>query len=310
MTFKPSEGEYWYARLLNGKWGVFWTHPNYEGWHRLVAEFPNEARAESYVEVSNMCLGDQESEGTWEEVEAPPKLLPPPSHDVKINRMVEPMAQKLIADLPELFEQFPDGITSGIVRDRYGVNYNDACEALRYVDTCGLGKWLYQDGQGGGKRLFPPNADVEERELTYRQEAVLLALQKMADEHGCVSSAHKDIAAAAMVSTGGLTTHLWALERKKFIMTAKPATHNGATTAVFQILRSVDNSQHLLSILEKAGVPMTNAQIAAAMGVSDGEATRRRQEVEDQIEVTRDGKFKLVSLRPTLKDEDRSTKHM
>lgn len=51
----------------------------------------------------------------------------------------------------------------------------------------------------------------------------------------------------------------------------------------------------VLIALRKAGRPLTNAELARALGVSEGEATKARRRVADQIIETRDGRRVLIS---------------
>lgn len=61
-------------------------------------------------------------------------------------------------------------------------------------------------------------------------------------------------------------------------------------------------SKHpVVKALEDAGRPLTNRQLARAMAVSDGEASKRWQEVADQLDVCRQGKHRILSLRRQMK---------
>lgn len=52
-----------------------------------------------------------------------------------------------------------------------------------------------------------------------------------------------------------------------------------------------------ISAIEKAGRPVCNNELARLMSVSPGEASKRWQEVADQLDVCREGKFVILSLK-------------
>ena len=53
----------------------------------------------------------------------------------------------------------------------------------------------------------------------------------------------------------------------------------------------------IVAALEAAGRPMTVSELARAMGVTRGEASRRWREAGRLVDVERVGKFVVVSLR-------------
>lgn len=53
----------------------------------------------------------------------------------------------------------------------------------------------------------------------------------------------------------------------------------------------------VIQALETANRPLTNRELARAMSVSDGEASKRWQEVAGHLDVCRQGKYRLLSLR-------------
>ena len=53
----------------------------------------------------------------------------------------------------------------------------------------------------------------------------------------------------------------------------------------------------VLSALRKAGRPLTNDELADAMSVTKGEASKRRQEVQDRLIEKREGRYLMVSAR-------------
>lgn len=53
----------------------------------------------------------------------------------------------------------------------------------------------------------------------------------------------------------------------------------------------------VLEALRKAKRPLTNDELAAAMGVTKGEATKRRQEIADSLIEKREGRFLMVAAR-------------
>jgi len=66
---------------------------------------------------------------------------------------------------------------------------------------------------------------------------------------------------------------------------------------VVQLRQSVAGKHPVLSALEVAGKPMTNTELAEAMGVCGGESTKRRREVAHLLDEVTIGKFVMVSLK-------------
>jgi DNA-binding transcriptional ArsR family regulator len=61
----------------------------------------------------------------------------------------------------------------------------------------------------------------------------------------------------------------------------------------------IGNRHQILNALASAGRPMTVSELARAMKVTRGEASRRWREAGDLVDTRRDGKFVVVSLRRT-----------
>lgn len=60
---------------------------------------------------------------------------------------------------------------------------------------------------------------------------------------------------------------------------------------------SLAGKHPVIAALELAGKPLTNSELAEAMGVCGGEATKRRREVVDLIDETVAGKFVMIGLK-------------
>ena len=52
----------------------------------------------------------------------------------------------------------------------------------------------------------------------------------------------------------------------------------------------------VIAALEKAGKPLSNGELARQMGVTAGEASKRRKEVENLLRIWRDGQHVMASL--------------
>jgi hypothetical protein len=260
MTFDARKGMYWHARQPNGKWGVFWTHPDYNGWHNCIAEFASEDRAESYATCENDLLGDETAvDFGAERKEQPPKLLPPPPG---------PLAPKpdgnvyrtIVNDLPTLLQQYPQGVTSGTIMAKYGIRYDEAAAILRSIHQAGLAKWVYLDGTGRGKTLVSNETPERITDLTIVQERMLNAMAKNADKHACCTMPYGDLATEAGIKNNSVSAVLYALEKKGYIMLAKPAALNGSSPATYQVLRGPGVTRGSVLTPQR---PMTNAALTA-----------------------------------------------
>lgn len=247
--FKVTDGHYWYARMPDGRWSVFWWHPSQGDWHKFIAAFSTEDRAESYVMCENDCLHDEFA--LSDEKLEPPKQLPPPSRLPQVLegkplppvRLSPNFASDLLSALPDLFAAHPDGVTSDLVMKQFGVKYSDVLDAMRWLHLSGAGHWVHIRGRPGNKKiLLPPDAQVEDHVLSDRQERVFEVMRRHADQYGCITKPMKEIAAEANVSSGSIAQIVYALENKGFVMMAKPASRNGVSSAVYQIIRDADAS--------------------------------------------------------------------
>jgi len=239
------DGHYWCARLPSGQFGVFWYHPDARDVHRLVATFLSEDRAESYVAAENGCLtAPQQGEDFVDQQQimaalAPKSqiaelLVPPARRKTLLEARRDDLAQRMIDDLPAMFQSFPSGFTASDVIEKYGVPYARASEMLRFLDRLGAGRYVYVNGRGGPKIFIPPNSEFSESELTVRQTRVLEAAQQLADRYGLVSASSKQISSIAEISEGSISAILYALEKKGYLMLAQPGGPHGA--AVYQIV--------------------------------------------------------------------------
>lgn len=239
MTFDVTKGLYWYTRMPDGRWGVFWSHPTLGDWHRMVASFSLENRAETYCCVENDCLELDENRPDVT-IDVPPKMLAPPSRiarePVPNRANLQQFADQFLAELPTLFLKHPEGLTTDFLRTNYGASYAAAVEAMKWVHHIGEGQWVYRRGTSHRKTLLPPDAVIEEHDLTENQERVFEAMREMADQFGCISKRYRDIAAQARIGLGSLSPALQALQKKGYIMLAKPAASNGTSPSVYQIL--------------------------------------------------------------------------
>jgi len=148
-----------------------------------------------------------------------------------------PSPDQMLADLKEMFELLPDGITSQHFMERYRLPYNDALASLRWLHDNGHAQWVYKGGRpGAGKVLLPPNVKYTENDLSVRQEKVLQALIEGAHE-GVVSMTFVEISHIAGVSFNGMGAHLWALEKKGYIRLAQPYDKSRGKPAVYRILK-------------------------------------------------------------------------
>lgn len=53
----------------------------------------------------------------------------------------------------------------------------------------------------------------------------------------------------------------------------------------------------MFTILEAAGKPLTNSELAKAMGVCGGESTKRRREVAGLVDERTSAKFVMIGLK-------------
>lgn len=236
MTFEVTKGSYWHARQPSGKWCVFWTHPDYDGWHKVIAEFASEDRAESYATCENDLLDGTSNDFGDERKQQPPKLLPPPPGPV-VPVSDRNVYRAIVNDLPTLLQQYPQGVTSGTIMSRYNIRYDDATAVLRSIHQAGLAKWVYLDGTGKGKTLVSNETPERITDLTIVQERMLNAMARNADKHACCSKPYGELADDAGIKCNSVSAVLYALEKKGYIMLAKPAALNGSSPATYQVLR-------------------------------------------------------------------------
>lgn len=243
---RAATGEYFPIPMPDGKWAVVWAHEDNDGWLRIIAEFRSEERACYFADTENELASEYIL--LDEHVEQPPALLPPPERRDRISAGDEPQTVRItysqfLKDLPDLFREQPKGLTSGFVMKRYQANYNDACEVLRFADHDGKGQWVYADRSHRGKVLLPPGVEYTEWDLTTNQAALLAVLCKLADERGVVQASYVHLAKEAGIKTNGVNTILYSLEKKGYIMMAKPGAPNGSYPPIFQILKRDDEGQ-------------------------------------------------------------------
>ena len=58
----------------------------------------------------------------------------------------------------------------------------------------------------------------------------------------------------------------------------------------------VDNESQVIRVLKQAGKPLTNGQLAEAIGCSQGQATKLRRKVKHRLIEWRQGKYVFVTL--------------
>jgi hypothetical protein len=243
---------YWVGKSPRGLWGLFWSPSPDAEWHRLVGEFRDLAMANHAAETFPAQSDTKESPEVTKPAPPKPTKAPAQSSPIpKLHPQLEEKRQAIVADLPELLSGNPLGVTSGIIMHRYGLNYNDATSVLRNIDSAGLAKWVYVDGRGGGKRMFALDRDVQESDLSVNQEKVLRTLISNADQHRCVEMSFLKISELSGVPHGSISTIIWALSKKNYIMVARPASRDGKSSAVLQLLPPAENLPPLPETISK-----------------------------------------------------------
>jgi hypothetical protein len=243
-----SSGLYWVTTLPDGEHAVMWTQIAFPKWHQQVATFAARARAENYAEMENE--GHATGVRLPDEQAAPPNALPatlvPPGvttsvaptpafqvFPTPVKLRGEALVERIKAELPDLFEIFPHGVTARDIGERYSAAYHDVAAALRYLDASKLARWVSPNA-GVRKLLLPIESEVREPDLTAIQETVLKALVTAKDKNDLVNLTPLELSHLSMVNKVSLTPALGTLERKGYIMLAKPGGPKSPPT--YQVL--------------------------------------------------------------------------
>lgn len=241
-AYDVKKGRYWSAPGPDGDFIVFWHHPDDGKIHHQVAIFFDADRAARYVGVENGFINpDEPPVCSTEELLAGTYLKPnvQPYYPERTASMTASQFDTLCArvrgDLPKLFDLYPKGITTKNIMDDYGAPYDRACQVLRFLETAELGQYVFVNGKGGAKIFVRPGVEIALKELTYQQEAVLDVMRHVADSYGLVCLPALRLATDAHVSPGSISTILIALEKKGFLMLAKPSGGPGGAPATYQI---------------------------------------------------------------------------
>lgn len=238
-----SQGHYWYAPMPDGKsfrWAVFWHHPDDGNIHHQVAIFFDADRAARYVQFENGNLNPAEPPvATTEELIAGVSLradVKPyePPRGMRAHEY-DALCLKIKDDLPSLFQKYRHGITTRHIREEYDAPYDRCCQVLRWLENQGLGQYVFANGSCGAKILLSPDVVTEKRELTENQVRVIGALKQHADRHGLVCLSITVIADSSSVPAGSIPSILIALEKKDYLMLAKPGGGTGGGPATYQL---------------------------------------------------------------------------
>lgn len=181
------------------------------------------------------------------------QLANPPS--ASTTRWRAPMSeamQRVIDDLPALFEEFSDaGIRVEHIRARYNLTYNDATTILRQIGAKGLGTWGYI-GLSRSKSLRPRAGKIEKVDLidaaeemlplplTNNQSAVFAVIARRANANRIAEISYNDIIrdAGLEISPGSVENIVHGLIRKGHILLARPS--HGKDPAQYQILKELE----------------------------------------------------------------------
>lgn len=242
---KLTDGTYWTGQLTSGNYGVFWTHPEYREWHRLIAEFPSEDRAINYAVFESNNISDDFAQP--DQIESPPSMA-------KTKKEENAAALEILAsDLPGLLEEHPDGILATDLMAHYDWTYDQATGAARALDAGGHATWRPfrdKDGKWQRKRLMPVDTDLEPPpELTGKQSALLAEMTHQQDKDGIVNKSMKWMCRNAGIKTNSVGDALWALEKRGYIWRVK-AGHSG-NPAIYKVI-PLDEVEPLLDPLEAA----------------------------------------------------------
>lgn len=227
------EGRYWVALLPDGDHAVMYTQTAFPKWHKQVATFADPERARDYAKMENSSFGRDD------ERERPPTKLPltltpsksEPEPTLKLKG--EALVERIKADLPALFAEFPRGATARVLSARYGSPYSDIVAAARYLHAFKVVRWVSPDG-APRKFLLPLTPNEPEPDLTKAQERALKVMADMKDGNSLISMTPLELSSLALLDRANVPSVLSALERKGYIMLAKPGDQKNPAT--YQVL--------------------------------------------------------------------------
>lgn len=266
-----AEGDYLCMPLSNGRHGVFWRAFAQPAVYHLIAEFVDERRAHAYCVVENDMedSGDRGSFGVPARTSEPPPRprLPvasaPPLAVPEVEPHVAPliagtaysrrgermkrisnMVERLIAELPDLWRDYPDGITSKLVMARYGLIYGDAVEVLRTAGRSGAAQWVQTRKRPPTFGLLPLSAPVPALKCENRSHQVHAAMWMQRDAHDCVEAPQRDIARWANIPLGTLGLAVSELIQNGAVMVARPAVlGRNYKPAAYQVLKAPEPTE-------------------------------------------------------------------
>ena len=146
-----------------------------------------------------------------------------------VNDTGKLIALEIAAELPDLWEKYPDGLTIGTLEKEFDLPYHSVHAAAVWLGDNGRAKWARRPDRTSAM-LVPLDWEEPAFDLTAKQQAIVTALAEMADSKGEVTTSYKALSAKAGTALGSITAHLEALYRKGYVQIVRAGDSNRKTT--------------------------------------------------------------------------------
>lgn len=146
-----------------------------------------------------------------------------------MNETGKLIALEIAAELPDLWEKYPEGLTIGTLEKEFDLPYHSVHAAAVWLGANGKAKWARRPDRTSAL-LVPLDWKEPVFDLTAKQQAIVDALAAMADPEGQVTTSYKTLSAKAGTALGSITAHLEALYRKGYVEIVQAGDSNSKTT--------------------------------------------------------------------------------
>jgi hypothetical protein len=110
----------------------------------------------------------------------------------KLNPVGKMVALEIASEIPPLLLEHPEGASLKVIRERLGLDYNQAYAALPWLEDMGIAKRISRCDRFG-YLLVPMDYAGPVLGLTDKQKAVLQYLCEHSDANGCVAASYLDM---------------------------------------------------------------------------------------------------------------------